>query len=127
MGWRIICAIIYSQIPEANIVAEASPIVILITTGSVEEAQNIARLLLNKRTVACVNIVPKVDSLFWWEGEIDSTQESLLIAKTKAPLLTEIIELVKSIHSYEVPEVIALPVIGGSTDYLNWIDSEVEN
>lgn len=107
-------------------VAEASPIVIFITTGSVEEAQNIARLLLNKRTVACVNIVPKVDSLFWWQGEIDSTQESLLIAKTKAPLLTEIIELVKSIHSYEVPEVIALPVIGGSSDYLNWIDSEVE-
>lgn len=106
--------------------AEASPIVIFITTGSVEEAQNIARLLLNKRTVACVNIVPKVDSLFWWQGEIDSTQESLLIAKTKAPLLTEIIELVKSIHSYEVPEVIALPVIGGSADYLNWIDSEVE-
>ncbi len=107
--------------------ADASKIVVLITTSSVEEAHNVAKLLLDQRTVACVNIVPKVDSLFWWEGNLDSTQESLLIAKTKASLLTEIIELVKSIHSYEVPEVIALPVIGGSADYLNWIDSELVN
>lgn len=107
--------------------ADAGKIVVMITTLNVEEAHNIAKLLLNKRKVACVNIVPRVDSLFWWEDEVDSTQESLLIAKTKASLLTEIIELVNSIHSYEVPEVIALPVIGGSADYLNWIDSELEN
>ena len=107
--------------------ADASKIVVLITTSSVGEAHNVAKLLLDQRVVACVNIVPKVDSLFWWEGNLDSTQESLLIAKTKASLLTEIIELVKSIHSYEVPEVIALPVIGGSADYLNWIDSELVN
>ena len=105
---------------------EASKIVVLVTAGSVEEAHNIANLLLNQRTVACVNIVPKVDSVFWWEDKLDSEHESLLIAKTKASLLTEIIKLVKSVHSYEVPEVIALPVIGGSEDYLNWIDSELE-
>ena len=117
----------YSHILEADVVADAGKIVVMITTLNVEEAHNIAKLLLNKRKVACVNIVPRVDSLFWWEDEVDSTQESLLIAKTKASLLTEIIELVNSIHSYEVPEVIALPVIGGSADYLNWIDSELEN
>lgn len=105
---------------------EASKIVVLITTGSVEEAHNVANLLLNQRVVACVNIIPGVDSVFWWEGKLDSEQESLLIAKTKASLLTEIIKLVKSVHSYEVPEVIALPVIGGNEDYLDWIDGELE-
>jgi len=108
-------------------VADAGKIVVLITTSNAEEAQNIAKLLLNKRKAACVNIVPRVDSLFWWEDELDSKRESLLIVKTKASLLTEIIELVKSVHSYEVPEVIALPVVGGSADYLAWIDSELEN
>lgn len=107
--------------------ADAGKIVVLITTGSLDEAHNLSKLLLDQRTVACVNIVPRVDSLFWWEDKIDSAQESLLIAKTREPLLDKIIELVKSIHSYDVPEVIALPVIGGSADYLNWIDSELGN
>jgi periplasmic divalent cation tolerance protein len=105
---------------------EASKVVVFITTSSMEEAHKVANLLLDQRTVACVNIVPRVDSVFWWKGKLDSTQESLLIAKTKASLLTEIIKLVKSIHSYEIPEVIALPVIGGNEDYLSWIDSELE-
>jgi len=105
---------------------DSAKVVIFITTSANEEAHKIADMLLTQRTVACVNIVPRVDSVFWWEDKLDSTQESLLIAKTKASLLTEIIKLVKSIHSYEVPEVIALPVIGGSEDYLNWIDSELE-
>ena len=105
---------------------KTSKIVVLITTGSVEEAHNVAQLLLNQRAVACINIIPRVDSVFWWEDKLDSAQESLIIAKTKASLLNEIIRLVKSIHSYEVPEIIALPVTGGSEDYLNWIDSELE-
>lgn len=107
--------------------ADAGRIVVLITAGNLDEANNIAKLLLERRAVACVNIVPRVDSLFWWENKIDSEQESLLIAKTKGSFLDKVIELVKSIHSYEVPEVIAFPVIGGSADYLNWMDSELEN
>jgi periplasmic divalent cation tolerance protein len=67
-----------------------------------------------------------VDSSFWWQGKLDSAQESLLIIKTGASLISEIIELVKSVHSYEVPEIIALPIIGGNEDYLKWIDDEVE-
>ena len=106
---------------------EPSEIVIFITTDADEEAHKIAELLLDKRKAACVNIVARVDSLFWWQGKLDSAQESLLIIKTKASLLPEIISLVKRVHSYEVPEIIALPIIGGNEDYLKWIDSEVED
>ena len=105
---------------------EASEIVIFITTDSKEEAHKIASLLLSQRKAACINIVPKVDSLFWWQDKLDSAQESLLIVKTRASLLPEIIKLVKEAHSYEAPEIIALPIIGGNEDYLKWINSEVE-
>ena len=105
---------------------EPGEIVIFITVGAEEEGRSIAERLLNQRKVACVNIVPKVESLFWWQGKLDSDQERLLIIKTKASLLAEIVRLVKEIHSYEVPEIIALPIIGGNEDYLKWIHSEVE-
>ena len=105
---------------------ETDKIVVLITTSSEEEAHEIAELLINRRKAACVNIVPRVDSLFWWEGKLDSARESLLIVKTKASLFPEIVELVKRVHSYEVPEIIALPIIAGSEDYLTWLDTSVE-
>ncbi|MDH5364570.1 MAG: divalent-cation tolerance protein CutA [Dehalococcoidia bacterium] len=107
-------------------VEEQSKIVILITTGSEEEAHRIADQLLNQRKAACVNIMPRVDSLFWWQGKLDSAQESLLVIKTKASKLKEITELVKKVHSYEVPEVIALPIVGGNEDYLKWLDTTLE-
>jgi periplasmic divalent cation tolerance protein len=97
-------------------------IVVLITTSSEEEAHKIAESLVNRRKAACVNIVPRVDSLFWWKDKLDSARESLLLVKTKAALFPEIISLVKEIHSYEVPEIIALPIIAGSEDYLKWLD-----
>ena len=100
-------------------------IVLFITTGTGEEAHGIAERLLNQRKVACVNIVPRVDSHFWWEDKLDSVQENLLIAKTKASLLPEIVTLVKKMHSYEVPEIIALPIVGGNQDYLDWIEQSV--
>jgi periplasmic divalent cation tolerance protein len=107
-------------------VEEQSKIVILITTSSEEEAHRIADQLLNQRKAACVNIMPKVDSLFWWQGKLDSAQETLLVIKTKASKLKEITELVKKVHSYEVPEVIALPIVGGNEDYLKWLDTTLE-
>lgn len=100
-------------------------IVVFVTASSQKEAQKIADLLLNKRKAACVNIVPGVDSKFWWKGKLDSAQESLLIIKTKASALPEVIALVKKAHSYTVPEVIALPIIGGNEDYLKWVNEEV--
>jgi periplasmic divalent cation tolerance protein len=105
---------------------ESSPyIVLFITTATAEEAQRISRVLLEQKKVACVNIVPKVNSLFWWQDKLDSAEESLLIVKTKASLLSEIVSLVKEIHSYDIPELIALPIIGGNQDYLDWIQKEV--
>ena len=97
-------------------------IVVLITTSSEEEAHKIAELLVNKKKAACVYIVPRVDSLFWWKDKLDSARESLLLVKTKASLFPDIVKLVKRMHSYEVPEIIALPIIDGSEDYLKWLD-----
>lgn len=104
---------------------EESYIVVLVTTATFEEAQQISRALIEQRKAACVNIVPKVESLFWWQDKLDSAQESLLIIKTRAPLLNEVITLVKEIHSYTIPEIIALPIVGGSQDYLKWVGDSV--
>ena len=104
---------------------ELTYIVIFITTATAEEAQQISQVLLNQRKAACVNIVPGVSSLFWWRDKLDSAQESLLIVKTKAALLPEIISLVKEVHRYEIPEIIALPIVGGNQDYLEWIGKSV--
>ncbi len=102
----------------------ADKAVVLITTASREEAEGIARLLLDQREVACVNIVPGVHSLFWWQGKLDSAQESLLIAKTRMSLVPRVVDLVRGAHSYSVPEIIALPILAGNHDYLEWIDRE---
>ena len=105
---------------------ESAKVVIFVTTSANEEARKIANVLLNQRKVACVNIVPRVNSLFWWEDKIDSAQESLLIIKTKTSLLNEIVSLVREVHSYDTPEIIALPIVGGNPAYLEWIDKEVK-
>jgi periplasmic divalent cation tolerance protein len=104
---------------------QRSYVVVLITVKDAEEAQKIAKALLKRRQAACVNIVPEVNSHFWWQDKLDSTRESLLIVKTKESLLPELMKSVKKLHSYSIPEIIALPIVGGSQDYLDWIDSEV--
>lgn len=106
---------------------EFIPVVILITASTGEEAQQIADKLLAQRKAACVNIIPKVHSLFWWKGELDSAEETVLIVKSRASLIDEIVSLVKEVHSYEVPEVIALPLVGGNQDYLNWLSAELRD
>ena len=99
-------------------------VVLFITTADDEEAQLISRVLLEQRKAACVNIVPKVSSLFRWQGNIEQAEENLLVVKTRAELLDEIIKLVKEVHSNDVPEIIALPIVGGSQDYLHWVGEE---
>jgi len=101
-------------------------VVLIVTAADAEEARRIAEVLLKQRKAASVNIVPGVNSLFWWRGKIDSAEENLLIVKTKTPLLNEVIKLVKENHSYEIPQIIALPIVGGNQDYLAWIDGEVK-
>ncbi|MCK5653605.1 MAG: divalent-cation tolerance protein CutA [Dehalococcoidia bacterium] len=101
-------------------------VVVFITATTAEEAQKIANILVSERKAACVNIVPQVYSRFWWQGKIDSADEALLIVKTKAARLDELIGLVKENHSYEVPEIVALPIVGGNPDYLQWLDDETK-
>ena len=107
--------------------ADSDYVVLFITTEADEEAQLISRVLLERRKAACVNIVPGISSLFWWQGAIDSARESLLVVKTRAALVDDIIRLVKEIHSNDIPEIIALPITGGNKDYLEWVAREVED
>ena len=100
-------------------------VIIFITTASKNEAQEIAHGILKRKIAACVNIVDNVKSLFWWESKIDSAKEVLLMVKSKRSKLNKIIKFVKSVHSYDVPEIIALPIIGGFKPYLEWIDGSV--
>jgi periplasmic divalent cation tolerance protein len=105
---------------------EPTEIIIFITTADEQEAQGIAKLLLGKHFIACANIVPRVSSIFWWQGVLESEIECMLVLKTKRSLLDDVVEAVKSAHSYDVPEVIALPIIGGNQDYLNWLKEETK-
>ncbi|MCU0665568.1 MAG: divalent-cation tolerance protein CutA [Candidatus Omnitrophica bacterium] len=100
-------------------------IVVLVTASSKEEAVKISNGLLENKLAACVNILQGVSSFFWWEKKIDQANECLMIIKSKKSLLNKIIKKVKSLHSYQVPEIIALPIIGGIKSYLKWIDESV--
>lgn len=102
-----------------------SYIVVLITTSSFEEAKKIANHLIENKLAACVNIVEKVNSTFFWKGNIENYDESLMVIKTKKDLFGKLKEEVKKLHSYTVPEIIALPIVDGSEDYLNWIEDTV--
>ncbi len=96
-------------------------IFVLITTGSRAEADTIARRLVEERLAACVNIISQVRSLFSWEQKLSEEDEALLIVKSRRPLFCRLADRVRSLHSYTVPEIIALPVLEGSAAYLKWI------
>ncbi len=101
---------------------DTNTFIIILITANANEAPKISRALIDQKKAACVNTVSGIKSLFWWEGKIDLAQENMLIVKTKLELLNEIIELVKTIHSDKVPEIIALPIISGNKGYLEWIN-----
>jgi len=100
-------------------------IVVFVSASNKKEAGKIAAGLIKGKLAACVNIADKLDSLFFWEGKIQKAKESLLIIKTKKEKLAKLIKLVKSLHSYTVPEIIAIPVISGDKPYLRWIDAVI--
>jgi periplasmic divalent cation tolerance protein len=104
--------------------AKPEYLVVFITTSSYEEARKIADTLVARKKAACVNIVPRVNSLFRWKGKIEEAEESLMVVKTRAKLFPDVVSQVKSIHSYEVPEIIALPIVEGNPDYLEWLEKE---
>ena len=99
-----------------------SAIIISITASSDEEARKIATALVDEKLVACVNIIPKILSIYWWEGKVCQDDEVMLISKSKQSLFPAIIERVQSLHSYKVPEIISFPISEGLPEYLNWIE-----
>ena len=105
---------------------EASAYVVYITAQNREEAEKIGRHLLKEKVAACVNIVDNIKSLFWWERKMDEAAECLLIVKTSVEKFKQLEAAVKKIHSYQVPEIIALPVVAGSKEYLDWIKSSLK-
>ena len=101
-------------------------LVVLITCPDASDGKRIADMLLKERLAACVNILPQVRSYFWWAGKIHKADEVLLLVKTKKKLLKEPIKKVKQEHQYENPEIIALPIVGGSKEFTGWIEDETK-
>jgi periplasmic divalent cation tolerance protein len=95
------------------------------TAGSEEEADHIAESLVAETLAACVNIIPGVTSVYRWQGRVERDREWLLVAKSHGEALDNLVQRVQELHSYDVPEIVALPLTGGSEAYLSWIDAEV--
>jgi len=100
-------------------------IVVYVTAGSAEEADRLAQSLVGERLAACVNRVKSIQSVYRWQGEVEQSDEELLIIKTHKELFPALEARVRELHSYSVPEIIALPVIAGSADYLGWLRAQV--
>lgn len=100
-------------------------IIVFCNCGSEAEAEGIAKSLVERRLAACVNIVQGVQSLYRWQGKLTSSVEWMLTAKTTLTRFEEVREAIEASHSYQVPEIIALPIFTGSSAYLNWIDDSV--
>jgi periplasmic divalent cation tolerance protein len=101
-------------------------IVIFITVPEYDIGKNIADILINEKLAACVNITGKINSTYFWQGNVENDDEYLLIIKTRKDKFEELSQKVKENHPYSVPEIIAMPIIVGSKDYLNWIDETLD-
>lgn len=97
-------------------------IVVLMTCPNADEAKTIVDKLLSDNLIACANLVQPVRSLYWWEGKVNNDEEILVVMKTRQDCFARLEETVKGLHSYTVPEIIALPIVAGSADYLKWVD-----
>ena len=100
-------------------------ILVHVTVKDIEEGRKIAKSVVKRRLAACVNILPEMESHFWWKDKLDVAKEVMLFIKTKESLLPELTKAIKKIHSYSIPEIVALPIVSGSRDYLEWINSEI--
>jgi periplasmic divalent cation tolerance protein len=100
--------------------------IVLVACGTLTEGRHIARSVVNKRLAACVNVVlSPIDSYYTWKGKLEAAREYLLVIKTTAKKLAELEKEVKRLHTYDVPEFIALPIVDGSKDYLQWLGNSV--
>jgi periplasmic divalent cation tolerance protein len=100
-------------------------VVLLSTVGTAEDAERIARALVERRLAACVNVVPGLVSVYRWKGEVRRDDERLLIIKTRAAKLEALREALVTLHPYDLPELVALPIEAGHAPYLAWLDESV--
>ena len=98
-----------------------SYIMVFLTTSSKMEAEKIAQSLISEKLIACANIICPVSSFFQWRGTVERAEECLVVMKSRVDLFSELVGCVKGLHSYEVPEVLALPIVDGSAGYLGWM------
>ncbi|MBN2192294.1 MAG: divalent-cation tolerance protein CutA [Polyangiaceae bacterium] len=98
---------------------------VYVTTSDREEALRIGRTVVERRLAACVNVFDGMGSIYWWKGAIETGSEAVLLAKTTTPCVAELVATIRSLHSYECPCVVALPVVGGNPAFLAWIEGEV--
>lgn len=99
-------------------------IIVFVTASSITEAREIGKTLVEERLVACCNIINSIESVFQWQGKINIENEVLIICKTKEDLFKKVENRVHQLHSYDVPEIIAVPITHGSKDYLDWVGKE---
>lgn len=98
-----------------------SDVHMVLCTCSTDQAKSLAEALVREKLAACVNILPSIRSIYSWQGDICDDQESLLICKTPAPILNRLIDRIQTLHAYDVPEVLAIPVAQGLPAYLKWV------
>jgi periplasmic divalent cation tolerance protein len=106
--------------------ASSDAIVVFMTAANGEEATRLADMLVSARLAACVQIMPKLESVYRWRGQIERANEVLLIAKTAASKFEELEREVRALHSYETPEIVAIPIVAGSAAYLEWLFANTE-
>ena len=104
----------------------ADAIVVFMTASNGEEATRLADLLIGAHLAACVQILPEMESVYRWQGHIERQSEVLLIAKTTTAKFAELEREVRALHSYETPEIVAVPIVAGSDPYLKWLSASVE-
>jgi len=100
--------------------------IVIMTAPNKEEAEKIVRILLEERLIACANIIDSVSSFFWWQTKIEEEKEVLVIMKSHESLFKKLSKKVKEIHSYDIPEILALPIVNGSQSYLDWMKACLE-
>lgn len=101
-------------------------VLVFMTTSTKREAQKIVQSLLEKRLIACANVYGPVESHYWWQSKIEKAKEILVLMKSKQNLVPKLAQAVKEIHSYEVPEILAVPIVQGYQPYLKWLNSTLD-
>ncbi len=100
--------------------------IIYVTTSGLKESKKIAKTLLKEKMVACANIIPEMESIYWWEGDLEEDVESILLLKTRSELVDKVIDMVKEIHSYQTPCALEIQITKGSQEYLDWLENALE-